>query len=98
MLAFNLIINIFFKVAYLPINPKDIDQDYQVVINVNCQSGKGGVVFVMERDFGIVLPRWVQVELAQQVFGVWGQSKNKKLLMTLPFDLNVKNKVFTLTK
>jgi len=55
------------QVAYLPINPEDLGRDYQAVIRVNSQSGKGGVAFVMERDFGIVLPRWVQVELAQLV-------------------------------
>ncbi len=55
------------QVAYLPINPEDLGRDYQAVIRVNSQSGKGGVAFVLERDFGIVLPRWVQVELAQMV-------------------------------
>lgn len=55
------------QVAYLPINPEDLGRDYQAVIRVNSQSGKGGVAFVMERDFGIVLPRWIQVELAQLV-------------------------------
>ncbi len=55
------------QVAYLPINPEDIGRDYQAVIRVNSQSGKGGVAFVLERDYGIVLPRWIQVELAQLV-------------------------------
>ena len=53
--------------AYLPIDPKDIGRDYQAVIRVNSQSGKGGVAFVLERDYGLNLPRWMQVELAQQV-------------------------------
>ena len=55
------------QVAYLPIDPKDIGRDYQAVIRVNSQSGKGGVAFVMERDYGLSLPRWMQVELAQLV-------------------------------
>ncbi len=55
------------QVAYLPIDPKDLGRDYQAVIRVNSQSGKGGVAFVMERDFGLILPRWMQVELAQLV-------------------------------
>ena len=55
------------QVAYLPIDPKDLGRDYQAVIRVNSQSGKGGVAFVLERDFGLSLPRWMQVELAQQV-------------------------------
>ena len=55
------------QVAYLPIDPKDIGRDYQAVIRVNSQSGKGGVAFVLERDYGLNLPRWMQVELAQMV-------------------------------
>lgn len=52
------------QVAYLPIDPHDIGRDYQAIIRVNSQSGKGGVAFVLERDHGLVLPRWAQVELA----------------------------------
>ncbi|MEH6651748.1 MAG: 2-isopropylmalate synthase [Motiliproteus sp.] len=55
------------QVAYLPIDPKDLGRDYQAVIRVNSQSGKGGVAFVLERDFGLRLPRWMQVEMAQLV-------------------------------
>ncbi|GBL45929.1 2-isopropylmalate synthase [Sulfuriferula multivorans] len=55
------------QVAYLPIDPLDIGRDYQAVIRVNSQSGKGGVAFVMERDYGLSLPRWMQEELAQAV-------------------------------
>jgi 2-isopropylmalate synthase len=52
------------QVAYLPIDPQDIGRDYQAIIRVNSQSGKGGVAYVLERDFGLALPRWMQVELA----------------------------------
>jgi len=55
------------QVAYLPIDPRDLGRDYQAVIRVNSQSGKGGVAFVMERDHGLTLPRWMQVELARVV-------------------------------
>jgi 2-isopropylmalate synthase len=55
------------QVAYLPIDPKDLGRDYQAVIRVNSQSGKGGVAFVLERDYNLSLPRWMQVELAQVV-------------------------------
>jgi len=55
------------QVAYLPIDPKDLGRDYQAVIRVNSQSGKAGVAFVMERDYGLHLPRWLQVELSQLV-------------------------------
>ena len=55
------------QVAYLPIDPRDLGRDYQAVVRVNSQSGKGGVAFVLERDYGLSLPRWMQVELAQIV-------------------------------
>jgi 2-isopropylmalate synthase len=55
------------QVAYLPIDPRDLGRDYQAVIRVNSQSGKGGVAFVMERDYGLQLPRWLQLELSQIV-------------------------------
>ncbi len=55
------------QVAYLPIDPQDLGRDFQAVIRVNSQSGKGGVAFVLERDYGLSLPRWMQVELAQRV-------------------------------
>ncbi len=55
------------QVAYLPIDPQDIGRDYRAVIRVNSQSGKGGVAYVLERDFGLMLPRWIQVELAARV-------------------------------
>lgn len=54
-------------VAYLPINPSDIGRDYQSVIRVNSQSGKGGVAYILENEFGIQLPRWMQIEVSQAV-------------------------------
>ncbi|MDH5361446.1 MAG: 2-isopropylmalate synthase, partial [Gammaproteobacteria bacterium] len=55
------------QVAYLPIDPKDIGRDYEAVVRVNSQSGKGGVAFVLERDYGLSLPRWMQIELSRIV-------------------------------
>jgi 2-isopropylmalate synthase len=55
------------QVAYLPIDPRDLGRDYQAVIRINSQSGKGGVAFVLERDFGLRLPRWLQLEFAPMV-------------------------------
>lgn len=54
-------------VAYLPINPHDVGQNYQSVIRVNSQSGKGGVAYIMEAEYGIALPRWMQMELSHKV-------------------------------
>jgi len=55
------------QVAYLPIDPQDLGRNYEAVIRVNSQSGKGGVAFVLEREYGLVLPRWMQVEMARLV-------------------------------
>jgi 2-isopropylmalate synthase len=54
-------------VAYLPIDPRDLGRNYQSVIRVNSQSGKGGVAYIMESEFGINLPRWMQIELSKAV-------------------------------
>ncbi len=55
------------QVAYLPIDPKDIGRSYEAVVRVNSQSGKGGTAFVLERDHGIRLPKWLQPAVAQHV-------------------------------
>lgn len=55
------------QVAYLPIDPRDIGRDYQAVIRVNSQSGKAGMAFLLERDYGINLPRWMMLALAPHV-------------------------------
>ena len=52
------------RVAYLPIDPHDLGRRYEEVVRINSQSGKGGVAHVLERDFGLSLPRWLQQELA----------------------------------
>lgn len=53
--------------AYLPIDPHDLGRRYEEVVRINSQSGKGGVAYVLERDYGITLPRWLQVELSKVV-------------------------------
>jgi 2-isopropylmalate synthase len=55
------------QVAYLPIDPADLGRSYEAVIRVNSQSGKGGIAFVLEREFGLKLPRWMQQTLAPMV-------------------------------
>jgi 2-isopropylmalate synthase len=54
-------------VAYLPIDPRDLGRDYQSVIRVNSQSGKGGVAYILENDYGLQLPRWLQIEASRKV-------------------------------
>lgn len=55
------------EVPYLPIDPKDVGRDYEAVIRVNSQSGKGGVAYIMKTDHGINLPRQMQAEFSSVV-------------------------------
>ncbi|KAF0808248.1 2-isopropylmalate synthase [Alcanivorax sp. S71-1-4] len=55
------------EIAYLPIDPRDLGRRYEEVVRINSQSGKGGVLHVLERDFGITLPRWLQIEFSRVV-------------------------------
>jgi 2-isopropylmalate synthase len=54
-------------VAYLPIDPRDIGREYEAVVRINSQSGKGGVALVLERDYGIELPKWMHPVLSRVV-------------------------------
>lgn len=54
-------------VPYLPIDPKDLGRDYEAVIRVNSQSGKGGVAWVLEQDRGLKLPKRMQAEFSKHV-------------------------------
>jgi 2-isopropylmalate synthase len=55
------------EVPYLPIDPKDIGRDYRAVIRINSQSGKGGVSYLLEKDFGIVLDSGEKKEFGKYV-------------------------------
>lgn len=54
-------------VPYLPIDPKDIGRNYEAVIRVNSQSGKGGVAYIMKADHQLDLPRRLQIEFSRVV-------------------------------
>ena len=54
-------------VPYLPIDPQDLGRTYESVIRVNSQSGKGGVAHLIEREYGLLLPRRMQVEFSRVV-------------------------------
>ena len=55
------------SVPYLPIDPADVGRTYDSIIRVNSQSGKGGVAYLMEAEFGVVMPRRLQVEFSGEV-------------------------------
>ncbi len=60
-------INEPWEVAYLPIDPRDIGRSYQEVIRINSQSGKGGIAYVLEQEYGYQLPRWLQIDFSPVV-------------------------------
>jgi len=52
---------------YLPLDPKDLGRSYEAVIRVNSQSGKGGISYLLEAEYGLKLPRRLQIEFSQVV-------------------------------
>lgn len=55
------------RVPYLPIDPADIGRSYDAVIRVNSQSGKGGISYLLEAEYGVELPRRLQIDAARHV-------------------------------
>ncbi|HEY9762071.1 MAG TPA: 2-isopropylmalate synthase, partial [Trichocoleus sp.] len=55
------------EVPYLPIDPADVGRTYESVVRVNSQSGKGGITFLLERDYNLSLPRRLQIEFSRVV-------------------------------
>jgi 2-isopropylmalate synthase len=55
------------EVPYLPIDPADLGRSYEAIIRVNSQSGKGGVAYVLKADYGLDLPRGLQIEFSKTI-------------------------------
>ncbi|MGQ0530870.1 MAG: 2-isopropylmalate synthase [Panacagrimonas sp.] len=55
------------EMPYLPIDPLDLGRSYEAVIRVNSQSGKGGISYLLEAEYGINMPRRLQIEFSQVV-------------------------------
>jgi 2-isopropylmalate synthase len=62
------------EVPYLPVDPQDVGRDYEAIIRVNSQSGKGGVSYLLKANHGLDLPRNLQVEFSRLVQDVADQS------------------------
>lgn len=62
------------EVPYLPIDPADLGRSYDAVIRVNSQSGKGGMAYLLEQEFGLQLPRRLQIEFSRAVQRVADES------------------------
>ena len=75
-----------FQVPYLPIDPKDVGRDYEAVIRINSQSGKGGMAYILKADHGLDLPRSLQIEfsrIAQERMDADGKELTSPELWTL---------------
>ena len=62
--------NPYWEVPYLPVDPSDLGRDYEPIVRINSQSGKGGVAFVMDTLYGFKLPKDMHKEFADVVQGV----------------------------
>jgi 2-isopropylmalate synthase len=62
------------EVPYLPIDPKDIGRSYEEIIRVNSQSGKGGVAYILQSEYGLELPRDMQIDFSKVVQKVADES------------------------
>ena len=69
--------DLFWNVPYLPIDPKDLGRDYEAVIRVNSQSGKGGVAWVLQQDKGYKLPKRMQADFSKVVQVLADQSSRE---------------------
>lgn len=74
------------EVPYLPMDPADVGRSYEAIVRVNSQSGKGGIAFLLERDYGVTLPKPLQVEfsqIVQQVMDSTGEEMSSSLIWQL---------------
>ncbi len=58
------------EVPYLPIDPQDVGRSYEAIIRINSQSGKGGIAYIMQQDYGYNLPRNLQIEFRDEIQAV----------------------------
>ena len=57
----------YWEVPYLPIDPQDVGRSYEAIIRINSQSGKGGIAYVLQADYGLNLPRNLQIEFSRDI-------------------------------
>jgi len=63
----------FWEVPYLPIDPEDVGRSYESIIRINSQSGKGGVAYILEKNYGYQLPKAMHPEIGKIVQGFTDQ-------------------------
>ena len=87
------------EVPYLPIDPRDVGRTYDSIIRVNSQSGKGGISYLLETEYGLAMPRRLQVEFSSAVqkytdltgkevsaADIWRIFEEEYLTVTEPFE------------
>ncbi len=92
--------NGIWAVPYLPIDPKDVGRTYESIIRINSQSGKGGVAYVMEKEFGLKMPKAMHPEFGKiiqkvtdsagrelQTSEIWDAFNNSYLQEIQPYNL-----------
>lgn len=62
--------NEYWEVPYLPINPSDIGREYEAIIRINSQSGKGGIAYILENEYGYKLPKKMHPEVGKLIQNV----------------------------
>ncbi len=93
-------------VPYLPIDPSDVGRTYESIIRINSQSGKGGIAYVLEKDFGFKLPKEMQPEVGKIIQAVTDREgrellhgdifktfENEYLTLDSPYELETFNVV-----
>ncbi len=89
------------EVPYLPIDPKDVGRTYESIIRINSQSGKGGVAYIMDREFGLKMPKSMHPEFGSiiqkvtdragrelKLSEIWEAFDSEYLQSNTPFSLN----------
>ncbi len=100
MNAFDTTADGVWAVPYLPIDPRDVGRSYESIIRINSQSGKGGVAYVMDREFGFKMPKEMHPEFGAviqkltdregrelQLADVWTAFKDEYLAVVRPYGL-----------
>lgn len=80
------------EVPYLPIDPKDVGRTYDPIVRINSQSGKGGVAFVLEQNYGLFLPKAFQQDFSYVITG-YSDHKHQDVSPSVIRDIFFKNYV-----
>jgi 2-isopropylmalate synthase len=81
---------VFWEVPYLPIDPEDVGRSYESIIRINSQSGKGGVAYILEKNFGYQLPKAMHPEVGKLVQEV-SDRKGQELTAEELFEIFTEN-------